>query len=710
MRRSSILFASLALLSSCSTVRSLSEGEYRLVENKIVYTAPTELKPSDVSPYVKQQAFKWSPGLNIYNWADPKSDRKIDNFWRKVGTPPVIFDKSLVGSSVENIEGRLQNLGYYGSTVTASVDTLKRRVKVTFSVTPGKRYEIDSVVYQIPSGEFSDEFLADSANITVGPGTYLSETALEAESQRSAGYFRNLGYYDFSKSNYVFEADTLGSRNILYYKIRGYGRNEGEADFRPIEKYTFGDVSIIHSENVKFNEKPLRDLNLLKPGSTYSEKDVNNNYIRYSSLNVFSSVGIELTPQEDRTLDCTINLHDSNPQGFKFNLEASSNSTGLIGISPKVSYYHKNIFHGGQRLTVDFSGAFQFQPNSDIRSTEVSTTVGLSFPRFLGIPTWRMKTPNIPRTDITATYSYQDRPEYRRRVSAVSYGYTGQNGKRFFYQILPVRINYVYLFGISEDFLNTLMKDPELLAAFDDNFNAGMSASFYYTTNNDLVPKTPYHYVRLNVDLAGNLISLFNNILPVNEYGERTIFNSPYSQFVRGEITLGRTFRWGDSDRHALALRLLGGAGYAYGNSYALPFDNAFFTGGANSMRGWQARSLGPGFSEMNPEFKIPSQYGDFKLEFDAEYRADLFWKIEGALFAEAGNIWTYGYTQDFLRSIALDWGFGVRLDLDVILVRLDCGIKLYEPSRSKAERWRAPNTWFKNGGFTIHLGVGYPF
>jgi len=710
MKRPAVIFLILLSVISCSTVRSLSEGQYRLVENKVNFDGHTGLNPSDVSPYIKQAAFKWSPGLNIYNWAKPGSDRWLDRLWRKVGTEPVIFDASLIPSSIENIEGRMDNLGYYYSTVTAKVDTSRRKARVTYTVTPGKRYVVDTVIYDIPAGAFRDEFFADSLNMTVKAGSFLSQTGLEAESVRGAKYFRNLGYYDFNENNYFFKADTLGRDTKLYYTIHGYSRSETPEDDKPLLKYSIGDVNIIHSDAVKFKESVLRKINILQPGEIYSETKVNNNYSRFSTLRVFNSVGVSLQPQDDNTLDCSITLRDSRQQGMKFNLEASTNSSGLIGVAPKISYYHKNIFHGGQRLSLDVSGNFQFKPKSDIHSTEVNASAGLSFPKFLGLPYTLFKGPHIPRTEVSVSYGYQDRPEYNRRIASVSYGYLGQIGTKFFYQVYPVKIDFVDLRSMSEDFRKTLERDPSLYAAYSDHMNAGLGSSLYYTTDNDLVPKTPFHYARLNLDLSGNLLSLFNGLMPVNEDGRRTVIGVPYSQLIRAELTLGKTFRWGRNDAQALAMRFLGGAGYAYGNSPNLPFEMSFYAGGASSMRGWQSRTLGPGFSAANPQFSIPSQYGDFKLEFDLEYRAKLFWKIDGALFAEAGNVWNYSETSDFLRSIAMDWGGGLRLNLDFILIRVDCGIKLYEPCREVAERWRRPADWFKKDGYAVHLGVGYPF
>jgi outer membrane protein assembly factor BamA len=184
---------------------------------------------------------------------------------------------------------------------------------------------------------------------------------------------------------------------------------------------------------------------------------------------------------------------------------------------------------------------------------------------------------------------------------------------------------------------------------------------------------------------------------------------------------LGKTWRFGKNDGSAFATRLLAGAGYAYGNSSALPFEQHFYAGGANSMRGWQARSLGPGLSKPDSTFVIQNQTGDIKFEANMEYRFPMFWKFDGAIFIDAGNIWNYKSDagtdglgelkfNTFGESIAIDWGLGLRLDLNFILVRLDMGMRVHDPAQDAGERWRGPGDWLSKDGYAVHFGVGYPF
>lgn len=718
----------LAVLSvSCSTTRVLAEGECRLASNDIKITGDSKFNTNKIEPYIKQKPgssiiFGWNPFLNVYNWGGGK-DNFFGRLFRKIGTPPVVFNPDLVESSAENMTRHLEYLGYYGSVITPEV-TLKNRIaKVRYNVELGHRYEITDIVYELPdNSDFREDFYADTAKSLIHRGDWLSEELLESETQRSAAKLRNKGYYGFSKNYYFFQADTLGGGGgaRLEYRVNEYTRNETPKDAVPILKYNFGDVSISHPQGLRLREKVIRDLNTIRPGALYSEAVVNNTYSRFSALSILGGVNVEVTESAPGTVDASVNLTPSKLQGFKFNLEGSSNSSGLLGVSPGLSYYHKNLFRGGEVLNLNFMGNFQFKFNDDIRSTEFGVSAGLRFPRFLLVPADRFRKA-VPNTEIKASYNFQDRPEYKRNIISTSYGYTGSH-KKLYFQFNPIQLNIVRLFNIDPDFYASLAGNPFMRNAYQDHFDLGLGGTLYYTTNTDVIPRRTYHYFKFQTSLAGNLLSLFNPLMNRNEEGSRIIWNTPYSQYFRGEFTAGKTWFFGKNENQALATRFLAGAGFAYGNSSALPFEQHFYSGGANSLRGWQARSVGPGMSPKDTTFVIPNQTGDMKLEGNLEYRFKMFWKIDGAVFLDAGNVWTLHNAdndenrlgkfscKDFAKSIAVDWGAGLRLDVNFILIRVDLGMVLRDPSRPSGDRWAPPSRWFRKDGFAIHFGVGYPF
>ncbi|MBO5311561.1 MAG: BamA/TamA family outer membrane protein [Bacteroidales bacterium] len=715
-----------ACLISCSTTKVLQDNEYRLAKNEIEILNDKHFNPNQLQAYLKQKPnsyfiFGWNPFLNVYNWQNGKG-KGWDKFVTKIGVAPVVYEAEQVDNSILNLENRLEYLGYFDSKVESRISVKRKKVNVTYEVTLGKRYPIKQLSITLPEGgEFSEAFLKDTSAMTVKVGDYLSESALEAETERSSADMRNKGFYTFNKNYYFFEADTLTYPDsaLLHLTVHEYTRNETAKEAEPIRKFYFNDVSITYPKTLKIKDKVLKELNTIIPGAPYSSDIVNQTYSRLASLRVFNSVNIGMTKADTNLVDCSISLSQSKLQGFKVNLEGSTNSSGLLGVSPQLSYYHKNIFRGGEWLNLSFMGNFQFKFNDSVRSNEFGVSAGLSFPKFFPLP-YRYFKGAIPRTDINLSYNYQDRPEYTRNIISTSYGYNGRVGDRFYYQAYPLQLNIVRLFNLDPDFYKTLANDPFLRYAYQDHFDLGSGMTLYYTTDAASIPTESFFYTRFQFDIAGNMLSLFKPLMKRDQDGFATIWNTPYSQFVRSEITLGRTWIFGRNGGQAIATRLLAGAGYAYGNSSALPFEKHFYGGGSNSLRGWQARTVGPGLSPMDTSFVIPNQTGDMKLEANIEYRFNMFWKVAGAVFVDAGNVWTLkddgtqAGKESMLRwdtfgeSIAANWGVGLRLNFGFMLLRLDLGLKVHDPAREI--KWVGPDQWFKRDGYALHFGVGYPF
>jgi len=680
----------------CAASKSLPQGEYALKMNDIVIYGE-DLKASEIMPYIKQQL----PGFSFL-------PQKM-----------VVFKPSLVDISVDNIQSHLKYLGYYNAEVWPDIQYVGSKVAVTYHIKPGSKMRISSFSYELPENEiFVSDYLKDTSNISIHCGDYLSEKSLEEESERSASFMRTRGYFGFTRNYYFFEADTLSGTDSVSLKlqIKEYSRNESEASAVPFKKFYIEDVTISHPVGLPFREKVLDDLNLVKPGDLYNENVVKTTYNRLSSVSVFNTVGVEMTKVDTTSVRCDINLKSSRVQGFKVDLEASTNSTGLMGISPQLSYYHKNIFHGGELLNLSFLGNFQFQFHDPVRSNELGVSAGLVFPKFLGLPNSILSGALIPRTEVKAAYNFQDRPEYTRRIVSTSFGYSGSfNSGHCSYQLYPLQVNIVRLFNLDTDFYKTLESNPYMRYTYQNHFDAGVGGTFYHTDKTGTVAKDPFKYYRISMDLSGNVLGLFRNLMKSDENGKGQIWGAPYTQYVKAEISCGKTWCIGKRDGDVIAAHFVAGAGYAYGNSTAMPFEKQFYCGGANSMRGWQARALGPGRSPFNKAFSIPSQTGDMKIEANLEYRFDLFWKLEGALFTDVGNVWTlmddnelsHFTASNFLKTIAADWGYGLRCDFNFMIVRVDMGLKLYSPDSAQ---WMSPTRWLRDDGFAIHFGVGYPF
>ena len=757
----------LVLLAGCSTTKVIPQGESRLAHNEIKILNSKEYETSNIEPYLKQNPntyflLGWNPFLNIYNWSNGK-DNGWDKFVKKIGQAPVIFDKDLVSSSVSNIENHLQYQGFYNSKVSSEIETKNKKTNVSYFITLGKRYTIDSTEYVIEDETLSADFYKDSLQNIIKPKEQLSENFLNEASEKIALDLRNKGYYGFSKNYLFFTADTLkrdGKAN-LRIEIKDYTRNELPKDAKPHRKFHYGKVTMqpmrkpsnplvysfegdsaiaipamnltVPTDSIVYkgidfkyqNELILRKsvlarMNYVKPGNIYNEEEVAKTYNRLSNLNIFSSVNIQMDQVDSNTVDCTMLLTASDLQGYKLGLESSINSTGLFGISPSVSYYHKNLLKGAELLNVSLMGDFQFGFGNSKRATEFGAATSISVPNFLLLPDRIFKSTNIPRTEFAVSYNFQERPEYTRNIISGSYSYVWSSKDRFFFKVSPLQVNIVKLNNMKPDFYESL-KDPFLKNSYKDHWDMGLGTNIYYTTDASPRPSHSYFYIRWQNDLSGNMLSLFNKAMKENENGERLIWNSPYSQYYRTELSAVYTWKLGKNENHSLAARFLGGVGVGYGNSVTLPFEKLFWAGGAYSLRGWQARTVGPGYTQVDTTFTIPNQTGDMRLEANLEYRFPLFWNFEGAVFVDAGNVWNIKDHSDatketreglfefknFYKHIAADWGAGLRLDLKFVLLRIDMGIKLYDPSQND---WKGPKSMLKKGNYTLQFGVGYPF
>ena len=352
---------------SCSTTRVLQDDQYRLSKNKIEVTNDKSFNITQLQPYIQQKPnsyfiFGWNPFLNVYNWSNGKG-KGWDKLVQKIGVPPVVYDSELVESSISNMENHLKYLGYYDSDVESVIKVKRKKVNVTYLVTLGRQYPIEDIVLDLPErGEFRTDFLRDTSSLSIKKGDFLSEAALEAETERASKVMRDQGYYTFNKNHFFFEADTLSRPGsaILRMTVNEYTRNESPLLAQPIRKFFFNDVTVSYPKSMNIREKVLRELNTIEPGELYSPETVNNTYTRLSALRMFSSVNIGMTQADTNLVNCEISLAQSKTQGFKINLEGSSNSSGLLGISPQLSYYHKNIFRRGVAQP-QFHGKFPVQ-------------------------------------------------------------------------------------------------------------------------------------------------------------------------------------------------------------------------------------------------------------------------------------------------------------------------------------------------------------
>ncbi|MFA7117104.1 MAG: BamA/TamA family outer membrane protein [Bacteroidales bacterium] len=749
-----ICLSTIFLSMGCSTVKEVPEGKYRLRKNSIQIVNLKDypdFQKSEVSSYIHQKPNSyfiagWNPFLNIYNWSNGKG-KGWDKFVHKLGQAPVIFDNTLVDNSKENITTHLKYLGFYNSQVIDSLVVYKKKANVFYQVILGKQYPIDKIKYIIKDSTLKAKFIEDLPNSYIKEGEILSESLLDQESSRSAKYFKNQGYFEFSKNYYFFDADTTIVKDsaILTISIRNYTRNENSSDAKPHVQYHMGQITvnpiydiiryraslsqgvsltldtlkyknfqILYDKKLRIRPNVLYNMNRLRTGDLYSADKVNDTYLRYTNLKLFNSINVEMNQRDSGIVDCNIRLLPSKLEGYKVKFEFSTNSNGLIGLSPTLSYYNRNIFRGGEWLNLSFMGNFQFQAkNSDVRATEFGTTAGISLPNFLFLPD-RIFGSIVPRTNFNLSYNFQERPEFTRYMIGTSFGYSWNSGNRkWFYKISPLKANIVRMSNVSDEFVDS-ETDPFIQDMYKNHFDLGEGFTISYYQDPDMDSRESSFKATFSGRTSGNILSLFNSSLATTADNYHKIWGTTYAQYARAELSLVENFKIGREANQDLVFRLKGGIGYPYGNSISIPFEQVFFSGGPNSMRGWSARTLGPGSAKKGSTFSIPNQTGDIQLEVNAEYRFPLFWQLHGAIFFDAGNVWNLKdnvaggqFTKDFYKTIALNTGVGLRLDMNFVVFRLDWGIRMRDPIEQK---WIPLNTYINSDNYSFQFGIGYPF
>jgi outer membrane protein assembly factor BamA len=764
-----------AILSSCSVTRRLPEGSYLLKRNVIEADrhAPRgeRIPAGELDRYVFQSPNRHFLGTNLYPWlwaqADPEKETWGHRFLRGAGEEPVVWNPATTARSVDNLRTYIASRGFFSGDASARIDTLRRKkVKVTYSVTQGSPSRIGRITYNFRDTLLRPVVLADSAATLLRTGDIFDTGVMDDERMRITSILRDKGYYNFNVGHITYIADSTGSarrgrvidvemtvrRNLEGYAEDGtavYGDHKiyrlGEinvlSDYDPLTDAAAGagrrrdtirtrGLNIIDEGQQEVWSRLLRRAILMRTDSLYSASQVEATSAELMRLGAFRSVSVLFDPVAGTDLlNCDIRCVPALRQSVGVDLEGSTTSS-FYGLRATLGYQNRNTFRGAELLDASLTGGFEFLRSGARKlSYELGANVSLSFPRFVF---WGAESnPKLkrPLTTLALSANWQDRAYYSRTLFGLSLGY-GWAVRRFEnFTLRPIDINLVSMGHLDPDFAKQL-NNPYLVASYDDQLIAGISASYVFNDQpRDLGAGATV--LRVNAETTGNLFSglvrMFGSKpasaeVPVNEGQEpRTesyhkILGIRFSQYIRGDVSFSRKFVLGE--RLALAYRLQGGAIYSYGNSSSPPFEKQFFAGGVNSMRGWAVRTLGPGTVPYVKQ-NYPAQRGDVKLEANVEFRFPVMRQVGGALFFDAGNIWLMRSRPDeypdeavfrigrFARQLGLDGGIGARIDIGVVILRLDWGIQLHSPGRPVGERWIHN---FRLNNTALSFGVGHPF
>lgn len=761
------------LLAGCRSTRYVADGSYLLDKVSVKVEGENPYSNEELVSYLRQlpnHKMLWITKfrLGLYNMSGKDSTKWWNRRLRALGEAPVIYDTLLTEESKEQLRQAFINKGYLGAEVMAdTIVTGKKKMAVDYTVRPGDPHRITSIEIHYPNDEIASLLLKDSVRCAIREGDALDVSLLEIERERLTGILRNNGYYTFNKEMITFNADTTaGSMNVELtmtiaapQKRDGAGIPNANIDRYTIRKViyvtdydaslTFGSGRLEVSDTVKYKDieiyygskqylRPsvLWENNFIRPGRPFREREVQRTYNALSRFEILKFIDIRFIEAgnigREGLLDAYILLTPTTSQSVSVELEGT-NSEGDLGIAVGVSYSHTNIGNGSETFTAKVRGAYEslsgnFEGLINDRYLEGSLDMRLKFPKFKA-PFLKesFKRQVNATTDINMSVNYQERPEYTRIISTLGWNYRFTEAlKRNRHVLTPIDINYVYLPKSTYDFIDQIAPDNPLLRySYEDHFIMRLGYSFYHTNKRAEMPwqrsfQRDIYTVRANAEIAGNLLFALSNIFsPHHNLKEAPykVFGIPYSQYVKGEGEVSYLHIF--DLRNSIAFHTFLGVGYPYGNSTILPFEKRFYGGGANGVRGWSVRTLGPGaFPGSNSVSDFLEQCGDIQFKMSAEYRAKLFWVVELGAFIDIGNIWTiknyenqpYGLFRfgEFYKQLAAAYGLGIRLDFKYFLLRFDLGMKAHNPAFGE-EPWPLIHPrWHRDSAF--HFSIGYPF
>lgn len=762
--RYAIFATVLLLLASCSSTKYVPDGSYLLDEVRI-HTDNKEVKPSNLSLYVRQNPnSKWfsliKTQLYVYNWSGRDSTRWINRTLRKLGDAPVIYSEEDTKRTGEEMTKAVQNMGYMGAKVEPLIQTKKKKIKLAYKVTTGKPYKVRTLKYDILDHKIGEYMRQDSAKTYLSEGMYFDVNVLDAERQRIVNNLLQNGYYKFNKDYISYTADTVRNTHLVDLTLHvALYKQHREDEPQNHRQYTINKVSLITDYNVlqssalssievndslhykgfpiyykdKLYLRPKVLTNSLRivPGALYNEQNVQRTYSNFGRLQALKYTNIRFfeTQQGDSAkLNAYVMLTKSKHQSVSFEVEGT-NSAGDLGAAAAVAFQHRNLFKGSEAFMFRLRGAYEavsgLQSGLNQNYIELGAETTINFPRFMfPFISSDFKRRIRATSELGLQYNYQMRPEFTRIVASAGWSYKwGVQQQRSQHRIDLLDINYLYMPWIDPVFKEKyLEEDKNYILQYNYQNRLIVRTGYSYTYNsagralmNNAVIGNSYT-IRVNFESAGNLLYAIANMarLKKNEEGEYTLLNIPFAQYLKGDFDFAKNFVI--DNRNSLAFHVGAGIAIPYGNATLIPFEKRYFSGGANSVRGWSVRELGPGSFSDNGNFL--NQSGDLKLDASVEYRTRLFWKFRGAVFIDAGNIWTLrDYKEQpggkfqvdkFYKQIAVAYGLGLRMDLDFFVLRFDGGMKAINPAKGE-KRYPIIRPDFGRD-FAFHFAVGYPF
>lgn len=745
---------------SCSITRSVPEGDGLYTGATVNLTAQnTERRVKKVLTEDLEELSRPEPNsrflgipfkLMIWNlFAAKNPDSFFGKLGSKWGEPPVLASDLDLEVNEDIMRNYLENKGFFNAAVEGDSSWKNRKVAATYDANAGERYTISSVAFPQDSSELAATIRASAGNTLLKPGEPFDLDIIKGERQRINADLKEKGFYYFSPELLLVQADSTEGDHKVRMKVMvkpdvpdevykkyyindvfiyaDYSLNTATIDTNRRSANYYDGFYIIDQQN-KYKPKLFRVAMQFNPGEVYNITDHNRSLNRLINLNVFKFVKNRFEPVPDNDsakLDVFYYLTPFPRQSLRAEFGLKSRSNNLNGSEIRLGYHNRNLLRGGEQFDfriytgsdVQFSGAFQ-----GFNTYRAGAEVDLGIPRFL-VPFVNFNTRSafMPKTNIQLQYELLNRQKlYNLNSFRTAWGYIWKESQTKTHEFYPIAVTYVLPSNISDTFRRDVALNPSMQHIADTQFILG--STYQYTFNQQVGPLQPINSFYFNgvTDVSGNLAGLF----AAKNGNEKRLFNLPFSQYLKFDAD-GRYYR-----RIGLnttwANRINFGYGIPYGNSRQLPYIKQFFTGGSNSLRAFRARTVGPGTyrAPKTPSGYIPDQTGDVKLEINTELRPKISGPLYGAVFVDAGNIWLKNsdpqkpgaaFGKDFLKELAMGAGVGLRMDIQIFVIRFDIAFPIRKPWLPQGERWVAGDTNFgdpdwRRENLIFNLALGYPF
>ena len=765
---------------ACSTTKYVGEHEYLLDKVKITIDS-TQVKANDLKPFLKQQPnykifglLKWP--LYVYGWSGRNEHNWLNKQLRRIGEPPEILDTTLIAVSQTDFKHYMINKGFMYADVWSSIDTTRRKkATVNYYIEANAPYRIQNYTTSVTDPKIDSIFRlqapkpnwfgslfrsgTDEYTSLINRGALFDRNVLDKERQRLTSLLRQRGYYAFDNDYITFFADTSKQNPVDLEMIVNpfqYINRDGLLEERPHKVYYINKVQVITDYDnllLGLNErfvpadsvilsnisilygKKVRSLRpgvfqrrtYIAPGMLYNQRNIEQTYSALSALRALRHVNIRYDEfEENDTLKLNVSILTSpaKTQGFGVEIEGT-NSAGDFGFASSLNYQHRNLFKGSELFSAKIKGAYESLSIDEAGQGnywEFAGEASIVFPSFIFPVGQGFKEKVRATTELKISYNQQRRPEYGRAILSGGWSYMWRNPTNQFtrHTFKLIDVNYMFLPFIQRQFIQSL---PETIVLYNysDLFIAGSGYVYSFNNYDPLIRGRNTYSFRMAIESAGNILYGLSNLFdtPKTKNGQFQLFGISYSQYVKGDIDFAGSLRI--DNRNSIAFHIGGGLGYPFGNTKEMPFERRYFSGGANSNRGWSIRSLGPGSMPVTDSSTFIYRVGDIRLDASIEYRSKLFWKLEMAAYIDGGNVWTirpYEHQPNgnfdfsrFYKEIALSYGLGLRLDFDYFLVRLDTGMKAYNPQvEDNQKKWAVLHPLNMRDNFAWHFAVGYPF